>query len=111
MAKSRSKRIPTTVLELSDLEHPKSAVLNGLTSASSKRSYDRAIREFIDWYCSEPRLGLPRTVVTRYRIALDQHPGYPLADFSVPIRSVPMWIISGSPTIHPELSHPMQLVS
>jgi hypothetical protein len=23
---------------------------------SKKRSYDHAIREFIDWYCSEPRL-------------------------------------------------------
>src|SRR5262249_58248072 len=23
---------------------------------SSQRSYDHAIREFIDWYCSEPRM-------------------------------------------------------
>ena len=56
MAKSRRKRTPKTVLKLPDLEHSKSAVLNSLTSASSKRSYDLAIREFIDWYCSEPRL-------------------------------------------------------
>src|SRR5437660_12918000 len=45
-----------TVLKLPDLEQSKSAVMNSLTSASSKRSYDHAIREFIDWYCSEPRL-------------------------------------------------------
>ena len=77
MAKSRRKRTPKTVLKLPDLEHSKSAVLNSLTSASSKRSYDLAIRKFIDWYCSEPRLAFNRTVVTRYRIALEQHPYAP----------------------------------
>jgi hypothetical protein len=69
MAKSKHKRTPKTVLKLPDLEQSKSAVMNSLTSASSKRSYDHAIREFIDWYCSEPRLAFNRTVVTRYRIA------------------------------------------
>jgi hypothetical protein len=48
-------------------------VLNSLTSRSSQRSYDHAIREFIDWYCSEPRLAFNKTVVTRYRISLEQH--------------------------------------
>ena len=50
MAKSKHKRTPKTVLRLPDLEQSKSAVMNSLTSASSKRSYDYAIREFIDWY-------------------------------------------------------------
>jgi hypothetical protein len=77
MAKSKRKRVPKTVLKLPDLEQSKSAVLNSLTSESSKRSYDHAIREFIDWYCSEPRLAFNRTVVTRYRIALEQHPYAP----------------------------------
>jgi len=77
MAKSKHKRTPKTVLKLPDLEQSKSAVMNCLTSASSKRSYDHAIREFIDWYCSEPRLAFNRTVVTRYRIALEQHPYAP----------------------------------
>jgi hypothetical protein len=77
MAKSKRKRVPKTVLKLPDLEQSKSAVLNSLTSASSKRSYDHAIREFIDWYCSEPRLAFNRTVVTRYRITLEQHPYAP----------------------------------
>src|SRR6476660_8124658 len=72
MAKSKRKRVPKTVLKLPDLEQSKSAVLNSLTSSSSKRSYDHAIREFIDWYCSEPRLAFNRTVVTRYRINLDR---------------------------------------
>jgi len=74
MAKSKHKRTPKTVLKLLDLEQSKSAVMNSLTSASSKRSYDHAIREFIDWYCSECRFAFNKTVVTRYRIALEQHP-------------------------------------
>ena len=77
MAKRKRKRAPKTVLKLPDLEQSKSAVMNSLTSASSKRSYDHAIREFIDWYCSEPRLAFNRTVVIRYRIALEQHPYSP----------------------------------
>jgi hypothetical protein len=54
--KSKRKRAPKTILKLPDLEQSKSAVVNSLTSPSSQRSYDHAIREFIDWYCSEPRL-------------------------------------------------------
>src|SRR3982751_5989232 len=72
MAKPNRKRTPKTILRLPDLEHSKTAVLNSLTSPSSRRSYDRAIREFTDWYCSEPRLAFNKTVVTRYRINLEQ---------------------------------------
>jgi hypothetical protein len=36
------------------------------------QSYDRAITDFVDWYCSEPRLAFNRTVVLRYRILLEQ---------------------------------------
>jgi integrase len=71
-AKSKKKRAPKKVLKFLDLEQSKSAVLNSLTSPSSQRSYDHAIREFIDWYCSEPRLAFNKTVVTRYRISLEQ---------------------------------------
>jgi len=45
MAKSKRKRVPKTMLKLPDLEQSKSAVLNSLPLASSKRSYDHAIRE------------------------------------------------------------------
>ena len=72
MPKNKRKRNPKTILKLPDLEQSKSAVLNSLTSRSSQRSYDHAIREFIDWYCSEPRLAFNKTVVTRYRINLEQ---------------------------------------
>ena len=50
----------------------KSAVLNSLPSLNSRRSYEHAIRDFIEWYCSEPRLAFNKTVVTRYRITLEQ---------------------------------------
>ena len=75
MAKScnpKRKKAPKTVLKLPDLEQSTSAVLNSLVSSSSQRSYDHAIREFIEWHCSEPRLAFNKTVVTRYRIALEQ---------------------------------------
>src|ERR1700688_1845282 len=70
--KEKRKRTPKHVLKLPDLEQSKSAVLNSLTSRSSQRTYDHAIREFIEWYCSEPRLAFNKTVVTRYRISLEQ---------------------------------------
>jgi len=47
-------------------------VLSSLTSASGQRTYDHAIREFVAWYCSEPRLAFNRTVVLQYRIHLEQ---------------------------------------
>ena len=65
-SKSRKKKPPKRVLALPDLEHAKTAVLNSLTSASGQRTYDHAIREFVAWYCSEPRLAFNRTVVLRY---------------------------------------------
>jgi integrase len=73
MSKKRNKkRPPKRTLALPDLEQSKAAVLNTLTSKSGRRSYDRAITDFVEWYCSEPRLALNRTVVLRYRIYLEQ---------------------------------------
>jgi hypothetical protein len=73
MTRSRKKKkTPKRVLALSDLEQAKSAVLNTLTSKSGQRTYDHAITEFVEWYCSEPRLAFNRTVVLRYRISLEQ---------------------------------------
>lgn len=69
--KSRKKKPPKRVLALPDLEHAKTAVLNTLTSTSGQRTYDHAIREFVTWYCSQPRLAFNRTVVLRYRIHLE----------------------------------------
>jgi site-specific recombinase XerD len=53
------------------LDQAKSAVLNRLTSADAQRGYRHAIEEFVEWYCSEPRLSFSRTVVLRYRIHLE----------------------------------------
>jgi integrase len=71
-SKTRKKKSPKRILALPDLEHAKTAVLNSLTSSSGQRTYEHAIREFVAWYCSEPRLAFNRTVVLRYRIHLEQ---------------------------------------
>jgi hypothetical protein len=74
MPKSRKKkRPPKRVLALPDLEQSKTAVLNSLTSKSGQRTYDRAITDFVDWYCSEPRLTFNRSAVLRYRIFINSY--------------------------------------
>jgi hypothetical protein len=60
-----------TVLRLPDLEFAKSAVLNSLTSPDAQRGYRHAIDEFVEWYCSEPRLVFNRVVLLRYRSYLE----------------------------------------
>jgi hypothetical protein len=73
MSKPRKKRrSPKRVLALPDLEQGKSAVLNSLASRSGQQTYDHAIDDFVEWYCSEPRLAFNRTAVLRYRIHLKQ---------------------------------------
>ena len=67
----RRRRSTKSVLRLPDLEHAKAAVLNSLNSADAKRGYRHAIDEFVDWYCSEPRLAFNRIVVLRYRSHLE----------------------------------------
>lgn len=67
----RKRRTTKSVLRLLDLEHAKSAVLNSLTSPDAQRGYRHAIDEFVDWYCSEPRLAFNRIVVLRYRSHLE----------------------------------------
>jgi hypothetical protein len=58
-------------LGLPDLENAKSTVLVSLRSPESQRSYRHSINEFVAWYCSAPRLSFNKTVVTRYRIYLE----------------------------------------
>jgi site-specific recombinase XerD len=60
-----------TVLRLPDLEFAKAAVLDSLTSTDAQRGYRHAIDEFVDWYCSEPRMAFNRIVVLRYRTYLE----------------------------------------
>ena len=56
---------------LPDLDHSKAVVLESLRSSESKLGYRHAIDEFIQSYCSEPRLSFSKVVVTRFRIALE----------------------------------------
>jgi site-specific recombinase XerD len=69
--RNRPTRRPRRVLRLPDLEHARTAVLNSLSSPESQRGYRYAIDEFVDWYCSEPRLAFNRIVVLRYRSHLE----------------------------------------
>jgi hypothetical protein len=59
-----------SILRLPDLEIAKSAVLNSLSCPDAQRGYRHAIDEFVEWYCSEPRLSFSKTVVVRYRMHL-----------------------------------------
>jgi site-specific recombinase XerD len=68
---SLRRRTPKMVLRLPELDQAKSAVLNSLSSAEAQRGYRHAIDEFVEWYCSEPRLSFNKAVVLRYRIHLE----------------------------------------
>ena len=68
---ARRKKNPKRALRLPDLDLAKGAVLNTLGSPQSKRAYEFAIDDFVNWYCSEPRLAFSKTVVLRYRIELE----------------------------------------
>lgn len=62
---------PKTTFCFADLDLAKAAVPASLRSLGSRRCYQHAIVEFIEWYCSEPRLGFNRGVVTRYQMHLE----------------------------------------
>ena len=64
-------RVAKSVLRLPDLEVAKSAVLNSLSCPDAQRGYRHAFDEFVDWYCSEPRLSFNKTVVVRCRMHLE----------------------------------------
>jgi hypothetical protein len=68
---NRKKTRRTDRPTLPELDQTKRSVLNSLASLQSRRSYQHAMDEFIDWYCSEPRLALNRGVVLRYRMQLE----------------------------------------
>src|SRR5204862_4012146 len=51
---------------LRDLDQSKTAVIGSLRSPEAQRGYRHAIEEFIEWYCSEPRLSFSKSVVLRY---------------------------------------------
>jgi len=68
---TKLRQTPKAVLKLPDLDQAKSAVLNSLSSTDAQRGYRHAMDEFIEWYCSEPRLSFNREMVLRYRMPLE----------------------------------------
>ena len=85
--KNRRRGKPKARLGLPDLDQSKAAVIGSLRSPESQRGYGHAIDEFIDWYCSEPRLWFNRTVVLRYRIHLESRN---LAPGTINVRLTPV---------------------
>ncbi len=77
----RGKRTHSkTILRLPDLDIAKAEVINSLACPDAQRGYCHAIDEFVEWYCSEPRLSFSKTVVVRYRMHLESRhlaPGSP----------------------------------
>src|ERR1700757_1377661 len=71
MRTKKKKAKPKTKLGLPDLDNAKAPGLASLRSPESQRGYRHSIDEFINWYCSEPRLSFNRTVVLRYRMHLE----------------------------------------
>ena len=69
--RKEKRRSAKSILRLPDLEAAKSGVLNSLSCPDAQRSYRHAIDEFVEWYCSEPRLSFSKTVVVRYRMHLE----------------------------------------
>jgi hypothetical protein len=69
--RKEKRRSSKSILRLPDLEVAKSAVLNSMSCPDAQRGYRHAIDEFVEWYCSEPRLSFSKTVVVRYRLHLE----------------------------------------
>ncbi len=64
---TKARAVPKTVLRLPDLDQAKSAVLNSLSSHDAQPYRHTMNDEFIEWYCSEPRLWFSRTFLLWYR--------------------------------------------
>lgn len=71
ISNERSPRISGAGHTVLGLDQSKANVLATLPSAHSRRSNEHAISRFIEWYCSEPRLGFNRSTVVRYRSFLE----------------------------------------
>ena len=69
--KRKSTHAAKSILRLPDLEVAKNAVINSLSCRDAQRGYRHAVDEFVEWYCSEPRLSFSKTVVVRYRMHLE----------------------------------------
>jgi hypothetical protein len=73
-------------------------------SADAKRGYRHSI-EFVDWYCSEPRLAFNRIVVLRYRSHLESRqlaPGTINLRLGAVRRIAGCAAMEGLPTTRPE---------
>lgn len=66
---------PEAALVINHPDDPKAIiqlVLDGLTSAHSKRSYEKALSDFLDWYQAQGKPGLTKALVQRYKAVLQE---------------------------------------
>lgn len=69
--RAKLRQIPRPSSDCPIWTKPNPPVLNSLSSADAQRGYCHASDEFLEWYCSEPRLSFNLSVVLRYRIHLE----------------------------------------
>ena len=62
----------TAIITQNDPQEIIQIVLDGLTSDNSKRSYGKALADFMTWYKAEGKPGLNKAVVQRYKAALSE---------------------------------------
>ena len=102
--KRGNKESALKVPALPDLEHAENAVLNSLESLQSRRSYEHAMTEFVEWYAQQRGLHSiaqlffsigcfwrrgtwhPQPSMSGLRRSGDWHMKRPTAAFSVPTR-------------------------
>jgi len=53
------------------LKSRKTPSFDSLSCPDAQRGYRHAVDEFVEWYCSEPRLSFSKTVLDRYRMHLE----------------------------------------
>jgi site-specific recombinase XerD len=63
--------LSTALCPADHLARLKSLVVDSVTSRHSKRSYSRAVEDFVVWYMSAPRAPLSKAAVQEYRATLD----------------------------------------
>lgn len=64
---SDPSHIPQEAIEEKIINEIVSLVVNSLTSEHSRRAYEQAIRNFIEWYNSEDNPGLSKRIIQQYK--------------------------------------------
>ena len=61
------------VEKLAEWQRLKALVLNSVSSPITKRVYNMALNEFMNWYGQAPRPGFSKATVSAWRASLETH--------------------------------------